>query len=143
MSKGFAETIRLFAEQTDLKAQRITQSVQKEVVISVIKSSPVDSGAFRMNWQGSREQPVNSILTGTDPSGAKAISAAIAQTFGGDGKFYLSNSLSYGPKLEYGLYNHATSKTTSDGFSSQAPAGMVRVNLARITNNLRSQSYVR
>jgi hypothetical protein len=49
---------------------------------------------------------------------------------------WLSNNLPYIEKLEYGGYPDGPN--TIGGFSKQAPAGMVRVNMARITAHVRA-----
>jgi len=56
---------------------------------------------------------------------------------GEDVKYFLTNTTHYIGMLEYGRYSNTRgnySKTNSLGFSQQAPAGMVRVNLDRVAN---------
>lgn len=76
-------------------------------------------GRFRGNWQCSVGEPVNFSVDRIDPSGAAAMAEVLANV-GGAGKVtYLTNNLIYGPVLEY------------EAHSSQAPAGMVRVSVAK------------
>lgn len=77
-------------------------------------------GRFRGNWQVSFDTAVTGTLDLIDPKGAtsKADGAALIQTFTTEiGTIWITNNLPYGPRLEY------------EGWSSQAPAGMVQVSV--------------
>lgn len=77
-------------------------------------------GRFRGNWQVSFDTAVTGTLDLIDPRGAtsKADGAALIQTFTTEiGTIWITNNLPYGPRLEY------------EGWSSQAPAGMVQVSV--------------
>ncbi len=77
-------------------------------------------GRFRGNWQVSFDTAVTGTLDLIDPKGAtsKADGAALIQTFTTEiGTIWITNNLPYGPRLEY------------EGWSSQAPTGMVRVSV--------------
>lgn len=83
-------------------------------------------GRFRGNWQTSVSAPAKGALDRVDPSGASAV-ADVAVNMGGAGSItYLTNNLPYAQVLEY------------EAHSSQAPAGMVRIAMARITQNIPS-----
>ncbi|WP_152615640.1 hypothetical protein [Leisingera sp. ANG-M1] len=80
----------------------------------VIMNTPVDSGRARANWQVAIGSVPDGVLTLEDKSGSATISAADASAAGlkaGD-VIYLANNLPYIQRLE-------------DGYSGQAPAGMV------------------
>lgn len=78
-------------------------------------------GRFRGNWQTSVGQAVTFSVDRIDPTGAQASAEVVATVPATAGNVvYLTNNLIYGPRLEY------------EGWSKQAPAGMVRVNMARI-----------
>jgi hypothetical protein len=88
-----------------------------------------------------------------DPQGTNAIAEAKAFA-GGSGKItYLSNNLPYIAVLEYGLYPNPSKGgrtikgvhyglNTINGYSRQAPAGMVRINMARIQDIIRDAKNV-
>lgn len=77
-------------------------------------------GRFRGNWQTSVGEPITATIERIDPSGAASTADVIAH-MGGAGKVtYMTNNLPYAERLEY------------EGWSKQAPAGMVRVSMARI-----------
>jgi len=88
----------------------------------VIKETPVDTGRLRNNWQSSLGAPLRGELSGTDATGAGAIrraAATIDKMDIGD-TFYMTNNLPYAARIEY------------EGWSPQAPAGMLRVNVERV-----------
>jgi len=83
-------------------------------------------GRFRGNWQTSVTARADGTLDRIDPAGSAAISD-VAVNMGGAGSVtLLTNNLPYAEVLEY------------EGHSTQAPAGMVRVAMARITQNIPS-----
>lgn len=77
-------------------------------------------GRFRANWNTSVSEPDETTTDEVDPTGAKATANVLANMGGAGSVTFLTNGLPYGEMLEY----HA--------HSSQAPAGMVRVSMARI-----------
>ncbi|KAF1045608.1 hypothetical protein [Xylophilus sp.] len=83
-------------------------------------------GRFRGNWQTSISAPVSGVVDRIDPTGQAAVGEASANMGGAGTVTYLVNNLPYAQALEY------------DAHSSQAPAGMVRVAMARITQNIPS-----
>lgn len=100
------------------------------VFSSVIKMTPVDTGRARGNWQCTIGQPAT---TKNWQSDAEMAMIATVPNHAGM-KVYLTNNLPYIQKLEYGGYGTgegATIKTTRDGFSVQAPYGMVRISIDR------------
>lgn len=103
---------------------RIESNIDREVRAltigvfgSVIRMTPVDSGRAKGNWQCTIGAPVmvenwqsdsESAMRGTVPRRAGSV-------------VYLTNNVPYINRLEY------------EGWSQQAPAGMVRVSIARFT----------
>jgi hypothetical protein len=78
------------------------------------------SGRFRGNWQVSFNTAITENIERIDPKGSasKSAGAALIQTFTTEvGTIWMMNNLPYGPRLEY------------EGWSSQAPAGMVQVSV--------------
>ena len=92
-----------------------------DVATAVIDGTPVKTGALRGSWQGSIEAPILDSIPRLDPSGElpKAQVASLPVSLSND--IYLANSLPYAERIEY-------------GYSQQAPAGMVRVNIAGRAN---------
>lgn len=77
-------------------------------------------GRFRANWQVQVESPAADVLDDIDAGGNKAIARALAAVvdFKSGPAIYITNNLPYGRRLEY------------EGWSKQAPAGMVRITAA-------------
>lgn len=77
-------------------------------------------GRFRGNWQFTLETPAEGELDRVDPAGTAALAelVAFANAMSAGQTAYIVNNLPYAIPLEY-------------GHSEQAPAGMVRVTLAR------------
>ena len=127
----FANQVRAFAKKANMSIDKTVRGTAIKLFSAVIKSSPVDSGRFRANWEASGKTPVTTYNTNTDKSGDSAISAMtqfIASNPGNE--FTLSNNLPYAWKLEYGGYP-GDGPSTVGGYSKQAPSGCVRVNVAR------------
>lgn len=82
-------------------------------------------GRSRANWQISISIPGNSSIPAIDPSGAATEAAGIAEiaTAKAGGTIWIYNNVRYIKRLE-------------EGWSTQAPAGMVAVSLAEIEAGL-------
>jgi hypothetical protein len=105
----------------------------------VILKTPVDTGRARGNWFTTIGDLSNSVaLEGR--SEEETINEMIDTISSGRIKqgFFLTNNLPYIQKLEYGQYpNPAKSgNRTSNGYSKQAPEGMVRISMQQIENDL-------
>lgn len=96
----------------------------------IVVRTPVDTGAARGGWQVSIFRP--------DLSGGQSNPNASIITVPNNPKladFWLSNPLPYIERLEFGTYGTgagATMKTTRDGFSVQAPFGMIRISMTEL-----------
>jgi hypothetical protein len=121
----FAADMARFAKLTNSSLDETGRAIALELFSSVIKDTPVDTGRARGNWQtsiGTAEQSeVN--RDGSAPALAELASEVRGFTMGK--VIYLANNLPYIYRLEY------------DGWSRQAPAGMVRKNVARIQSIVR------
>lgn len=97
------------------KAELVVRKVAIELQSSMILKSPVDTGRFRANWQcgiGAMNTSI-SAPPGTD---AKGRTATALQGWKPGQTIWLTNSLPYSRRLEY-------------GWSKQAPGGMVRMSI--------------
>jgi hypothetical protein len=111
--------ITRWVEKANGNASMVVRKVCLDLFRRVIMRTPVDTGRARGNWQcdiGSI--PIGAIAT-TDKSGAGAISRASSKALRAQAGeiVYLVNSLPYIGRLE-------------NGWSQQAPAGMVGVTVA-------------
>ncbi|EBQ9175856.1 hypothetical protein DLF23_23635 [Salmonella enterica subsp. enterica serovar Newport] len=128
MSK-FTLDVQAFVAKAKKNPETVTRAVSLKLFSSIIKSSPVDTGRFRGNWQTTGATPATGIIAGVDPTGNKAINNAA--TYIGSApdwyEFTLTNNLPYAQRLEY-------------GWSKQAPTGIVRVNIARFNTLLNEEA---
>jgi hypothetical protein len=114
----FTAQIAAFVEKAQGNIDLVVRKVALEMFTRVILKSPTDTGRFRGNWQVA----IGSIPSGTLALDDKAGTATIAKVQAEVLKLeagqviYLTNSLPYATRLEY-------------GWSNQAPNGMVRLTI--------------
>lgn len=100
-------------------------AVQKKLALEalrrVVQKSPVDTGRFRGNWMVSIGVRADGTIETVDPSGGTTINKGLApiSTLDKMDVVYIQNNLPYAERLE-------------NGWSQQAPAGMVAVTVAEI-----------
>ncbi len=116
----FSDDVRGFVIKTELKTDEAVRKIALQSFSEVIVKSPVDKGGFRGNWQCA----IGSVPIGTldtlDLTGQIAIARAkaVTDTAEAGDTIYLAKNLPYANRLE-------------DGYSTQAPAGMVRLTAQR------------
>ncbi len=130
----FNLSMEKFAEKTLDKLEVGFKKVAFGLSEDIIMATPVDSGRARGNWFPEINTFSNQEDNNADGSGSVAVNKVASKTRAlklGQ-TFTLTNNLPYIVRLEYGLYplNSKGSKTIS-GFSTQAPQGMVRINLIK------------
>jgi len=117
---SFSGDIGKFAKDAQEAHDKITRAATLELFSSVIKSTPVDTGRARGNWQTAVGTPIEGEIDRIDQGGSAAIAEVQAKTPEGAGQeTFMTNNLPYIDSLE-------------NGSSKQAPAGMVRKNVARV-----------
>jgi len=138
MAQDFSKRFDKLNKQIEAFAQKANMSVNKTIKGSaivlfrgVIRTSPVDTGRFRANWQVSGASPASGTVDAEDESGSAAVNAMTAHINGErvNLEFTLANNLPYAYALEY-------------GYSQQAPQGMVRINVARFQRILDEQARI-
>lgn len=107
------------------KVPDVALAYQKEVSLfaldRIVKSTPVDTGLARANWQ-LRRTVAETVVQEVDPAGTRAIvtgTAALKAIKAAFGTIWIFNNLDYIVRLE-------------EGSSQQAPAGMVAANIPAI-----------
>ena len=121
---SFALDLSKAIEKAKDQQKLVAKKIMIDLFSSVIEKSPVDTGRFRANWNVAYGSPNTTITDSTDKSGSDSITKASAKvgTYEfKDGAVWLSNSLPYSVRLE-------------NGWSQQAPVGMVRISLIEIQN---------
>lgn len=111
----FARDIAQWAKKAGFSTEEAVRVTCRTLNHGIVMDSPVDTGRFRGNWQGTIGSPASGTFDTEDKSGAGTLAKANAAADQSVGSvYYLVNNLPYARRLEY-------------GYSSQAPAGMVRV----------------
>jgi len=138
---GFSLDVSAFCEKAKKNPETVMRAVSIKLFSAIIKGSPVDTGRFRKNWQASGSSPASGTIPGTDVSGDKASSdAANFITATADWQeLTLTNNLPYSEVLEFGGYP-GDGPNTIGGYSKQAPAGMIRVNITRFNTLLNEEA---
>lgn len=116
---SFESDIRKFVQKTKASMDIVVRKVTMDLSNGLVQLSPVDTGRFRGNWMLGIGAPDTSTITAVDPNGSTTmarISSGVAGVKAG-GIVYITNSLPYARRLEY-------------GWSQQAPQGMVRITVA-------------
>jgi hypothetical protein len=117
---SFSDDVQGFAAKAGKSVDETMRAIALELFSSTIKDTPVDTGRARGNWQTTIGAPATGEVDRLGEGEAvKEVSATVAD-FSGGKVIYLSNNLPYIYRLEY------------DGWSDQAPGGMLRKNVARI-----------
>ncbi|WP_138725683.1 HK97 gp10 family phage protein [Pseudomonas lactis] len=116
---GFSDQIRAFGITTSQAHDKVVRETTIALFTSVITETPVDEGAAKGSWQTTVAAPAEGQSSRVDPSGRMAIAEAMANTPAGAGQVtFLTSNLAYIERLE-------------NGWSMQAPNGMVKRNVTR------------
>lgn len=92
-----------------------------ELFQRVVLASPVDTGRFRGNWQITSDSPASGTLDQLDPSGSNSLQRIATHM----------NNVSKPLEMEVWLVNNLPyAEPLENGYSAQAPSGMVRLNVA-------------
>lgn len=116
------EIDKFFTEEVEGQTLLVTQKLGMEALSRVVLRSPVDTGRFRGNWTVSINQPDGSMSDAVDPAGGATIAKGASAITGirEPRIVYVQNNLPYAERLE-------------NGWSKQAPAGVVAVTFAELT----------
>lgn len=147
----FSLNVDRFIEKTKADADKVVRLLALQALRSVVMKSPVDTGRFRANWMVGVGDFSAKTSEAFDLDGERAIAAGmgVINNVKAGQVVYIYNNLPYGPVLEYGLYPNPPMygswdrKTKSmvikslNGFSRQAPAGMVRITLRELSGAMR------
>lgn len=103
------------------KAGKLKKGLKVNDSMDLVSGKGYVGGRFRANWQVTFDVHATGTLERIDPQGAQTKTAAAGVVMGFTtevGTIWAVNNLPYGPRLEF------------DAWSSQAPAGMVRISIA-------------
>lgn len=113
---SFADQIKAFAEKANVSMETVVRKAVLDLQGGVVLRSPVDTGRFRSNWMVGIGAKNSDTVDTEDKSGQASldrVNAGMVNWSAGQA-IYLTNSLPYAQRLEY-------------GWSDQAPNGIVRL----------------
>ncbi|MCK3657223.1 hypothetical protein A4G18_00435 [Pasteurellaceae bacterium Pebbles2] len=113
----FSVDISKFINKTDQRANLILRKVAIDTYERVKLKTPVDTGQLRASW---------TVSLGGLPTSFNGSNTVIEMVEFGN-NIYIATDKTYAPMLEYGLYPKPGGEKTIDGYSTQAPQGMVRI----------------
>lgn len=124
---SFSDDIRRFAAKTNLSMDVVVRKVTIDMTVALTRMSPVDTGRFRGNWMLGVGSPDTSTIDAVDKDGSTTVAriTAAAGSLHAGGVVYITNSLPYARRLEYGWSKQAPS-----------PPGIVRLTVQRYTQYL-------
>lgn len=116
---SFSVDLSQFNIKTLKQADIVRRKVILEVLRGVVKRTPVDTGRARGNWQVSTGNPIDEEIDKKDKNGGVTIRAGVSEIKQSliDQTLFIANNVPYINALE-------------DGWSGQAPNGMLKVTLA-------------
>lgn len=118
--------ISRFIDKTSKTADAEVRKICLDLLSGIVLKTPVDTGRARGNWMTSIGSPRTGTTLQTDKSGSGTIADGMGDIAKATGNvFWITNNLPYIYRLEF------------EGWSKQAPAGMVRVTINDISNKLR------
>lgn len=118
MAGRFQGQLTGFGIKTLDRLDKVRRASVLELFKLVIFATPVDTGRLRGNWQTTINSPAGAAINRNDPGGAAAMAEAVANLGSIVDVVWFTNNLPYAERIEY------------DGWSRQAPEGMVRKHIA-------------
>lgn len=133
----FDEQIKAFCDKVLANANFVVQEATTGIATALVERTPIDETTLRANWQfAANEPPLDDHPEALDesPGGADtaAVLAAEIKEVPAGGITYLRNNRPYMRTIEFGEYtnihgNKRNSQKTVNGFSTQAPHGVIGV----------------
>lgn len=120
---SFSSDVAKFSSDAPKRVEKVRRGIILRLFNSVIRDTPVDTGMLRGNWQTSTGAPKDTPIDKIDKGGLDTIKSAESSLGEGETKsvsVFFVNRLPYAGNIEY-------------GGSKQAPQGMVRRNVARVS----------
>lgn len=121
----FSDSIKRFAEAANKNVLNVRRAVGMKLFSAVILDTPVDTGRLRGNWQASVGSPKEGQVGVRSAADATNEVTQAVLSVHGDQALILRNNLPYAYRIEYEGWSH-----------TKAPAGMMRINIARFDSLL-------
>ena len=141
------DQIRNYAKQNKQDIDTIATVVMFEISKSIALADVVDTGRFRANWYATNSKPSSQTNKGTTRKPLENVHEKIKGVMKKYGTYYFTNNLPYARAIEYGLYPKSVKRgtrnrktkiyeiRTKNGFSKQAPKGVVRISIIRMNRD--------
>jgi len=145
----FADQVEAFAKKTGQKVIDVRRGTALSVFGDIVTRTPVGNasawenpglwrslefvtgsyvgGGLRANWQASIGAPASGTVNSTSESTSRGSISKAAAMLRGDSPIYLTNNLPYAQRIE-------------DGYSKQAPTGMVKVSIRAFKRHVMKQA---
>jgi hypothetical protein len=144
---SFEKQVNDFSIDVIDEADKAIKGTAIQLFRDIIIASPVDEGRFRSNWFVRKDAP----STKSNPNAIKSEQEIIKRTsdkissYESYNSITLTNNLPYSQVIEFGGYKTGSasspdSKVTAQGYSKQAPKGVVRVNVLRFRKIFEEQA---
>lgn len=140
----FNADLRRFANRLDAEVDKVVRKVALDIFAGVVRRTPVATGALRASWQIGVNQVSSDRVNVTGnltPAAASTIANKEVDKIGNAGAgdvINITNNQPYAIVVEYGLFKGQGPKITSEGYSKQAPAGMLRITIAEVERGIRN-----
>lgn len=121
----FSQQMRQWADKRKVTMNKAIAMTAIRLGTNIIERTPVDTGRAKGNWMsayGSADTGTSESRSGSQAIAALSVKFTVAEV-GRNSSIYITNSLPYVQKLEYGS-------------SKQAPNGMVRISIAEFRDIL-------
>ena len=118
---SFGGDLEKFGIKTKAEGERVMRKSAFDLFASVIYQTPIDKGVLRNNWFATIGKPSTETTDESDKigNGTVARMESVVNAADWENTVFMTNNLPYSIPIEY------------DGWSAQAPQGMVRINTAR------------
>lgn len=116
---GFKAKLSAFEKKAMVRLDQVRRASIVEFFSLVIDATPVDEGFLKGGWQVTLHAPSGQLLKRTDPAGISAKAQMMQHLGTVRDVVWMTNTMPYAYRIEF------------DGWSQQAPHGMVRSNLPR------------
>lgn len=116
---SFTGKIGKFKAKAIVKVDQVRQASILDLFSLVVDATPVDQGMLKGAWMPTVNTPFSGTVNVKDPSGSIAKARIRANMGELKDVVWFTNTMPYAYRIEY------------DGWSQQAPGGMVRSNIPR------------
>jgi hypothetical protein len=135
MADDFSAQIKAFRDKALANVTQVVHDATTGITAALVERTPIDETTLRANWNfgaGARPEDLDVNAKDDSPQGAETVerlAGQIAESPVG-GITYVNNNVPYMETIEFGLYPNPPKRPTGktvNGFSTQAPAGVIGV----------------